>query len=123
VNCYSVSPHSFFYCFFQNCFSILFFNIELVDNYNCGFSHKTLWIATVFSHMFFFYEFFQKFICRFYFFNIELVENLALIFFSLKHCGLLRCVVTCFFSFFVCFLFCMIFFKIIFVDFIFLILS
>ena len=120
MNCYSVSSHSFFcYGFFQNCLSILFFNIEVVDNYNCGFSHKTLWIATVFPHLLFFFVF-QNFICRFYFFNIELVENLALLFFSLKYCGLLQCFLTCFvFVFF----FCMIFSKIIFVDFMFLILS
>jgi hypothetical protein len=89
-----VFPHIIFFCygFFQNCLSILFFNIELVDNYNYGFSHKTLWIATVFPHMLFFKILFIDFI----FFNIELVENLALLFFSLKHCGLLRCFLTLF---------------------------
>ena len=49
----------------------------------------------------FFYIFFQNCFCRFYFFNIEMIENLALYFFLLKHCGLLQCFPTCFFfSFF-----------------------
>jgi hypothetical protein len=34
-----------------------FFNIELVENYNCSFSYKTPWIAIVFLHMVFFYFF------------------------------------------------------------------
>ena len=70
----------FFYDFCQNYLSIFFFNIELVENYSCGFSHKTPWIATVFPHMVFFvfYDFFQNYICRFYFFNIKLVKNLTL---------------------------------------------
>jgi len=78
----------FFNDFFQNYLCQFYFvNIELVENYNYSFSHKTLWIATVFSYMvyffhfflfWFFYDFFQNFLCWFYFFNIELVENLAL---------------------------------------------
>ena len=93
MNCYSVSPHSFYY-FFSKLFVdfIFLIYIELVENYSYSFSHKILWIATVFPHMVFFCffkDFFQNCICRFYFFNIEMVENLALYFFSLKHCGLL----------------------------------
>jgi hypothetical protein len=84
---------------------ILFFNIELVENYNCSFSHKTLWIAIVFIYMglFFFYDFvflydfFQNYLCYFYFFYIKLVENLSLYFFSLKYCGLLQSFPTYFF--------------------------
>jgi len=96
VNCYSVFPHGFyvfFYDFFQNYFCrFYFFNIELVENYNCNFPHKTLWIAIVFSYMslffiFFFYDFcflydiFQNYLCCFYFFNIKLIENLTFYFF------------------------------------------
>jgi hypothetical protein len=65
--------------------------------------------------MIFFYDFFQNCLCYFYFFNIKLIENLASYFFSLKHCGLLQSFPTYFFV--------MNFFKIIFVNFIFLILS
>jgi len=75
-----------------------FFSQNIVDCYS------------VFPHVFF-YEFFQNFICRFYFFNIELVENLVLLFFCFKHYGLLRCVVTCFFSFFFVFSFLYDFFQ------------
>jgi hypothetical protein len=47
------------------------------------FFFKILWIATVFSPMdFLFYFFiFQNYICQFYIFNIELIENLVLYFF------------------------------------------
>jgi len=49
-----------------------------------------MWIATVFSQMVLvFYDFFQNYLYRFYFLNIELVENLALMFFPLKHFGFL----------------------------------
>ena len=54
-----------------------------------------MWIATMFPNMVFFYDFVQNFICQFYFFNMELVENLVLKFFSLKHCELLQCYPTC----------------------------
>jgi len=50
---------------------------------------------------------------RFYFFDIKLIENLALLFFSLKHRGLLQCFHTRFLFFL------MIFSKFIFVNFIF----
>jgi len=55
MDCYSVSPHDF-YVFFMIFFKIIFvdfifFNIELVENYNCSFSHKTLWIAVVFPYI------------------------------------------------------------------------
>ena len=105
MNCYSVSPHSFFcYGFFQNYFSILFFNIELVDNYNCGFSHKTLWIATVFPHMFFFLFFMNFSKILFFDFSFLISSWLRIqlcYFFSLKRCGLLRCFLTrLFFHFF-----------------------
>jgi len=71
---------------------------------HCSFHHKTMWIATVFPTWFFclFLVFFllfflKKFLCRF-FFNIELIKNLALLFFSLKHCELLQCFSMWFFS-------------------------
>jgi len=101
VDCYSVSPHDF-YIFLKLFLSIFFFNIELVDNYNCSFPHKTLWIVYSISlhesfFFFFFYNFFQNCLCCFYVFNIKLVENLALYFFSLKHCGLLQSFPTWFF--------------------------
>jgi hypothetical protein len=44
-----------------------------------------------------FFNFFPELFCWFYFFNIELVENLALYFFSLKHCGLLQYSIVWFF--------------------------
>jgi hypothetical protein len=57
----------------------------------CSFPHMLLWIATVLSLLFFptvlsfFFLFFpQNFLCQFYFFNIELVKNLALKFFFFK---------------------------------------
>jgi len=70
----------FFMIFFKIICQFYFFNIELVENYSYGFSHKTPWIAIMFPHMVFFvfYDFFQNYICRFYFFNIELVKNLTL---------------------------------------------
>jgi hypothetical protein len=72
-----------------------------------------LWIAVMFFHLVFLFYFFifQNYICRF-FFNIELIENLVLYFFSLKHCWLLQCFSAWFF-----------FSKIIFFLFYFLILS
>ena len=78
-------------CFFLKIIFVeFFFNIELVENYNCRFPHM------FFSKNFFFFFF--------YFFNMELVENLALYFFSLKHCELLQCFPTWFFfSFFIFF--------------------
>ena len=79
--------------------------------------------------MFFFcYDFFQNYLYRFYFFNIELVDNYNYnykktkscgentVAFLTKHCGLLQYLPTWFF-------FSYEFFKIIFFDFIFLILS
>jgi hypothetical protein len=43
---------------------------------HCSFPHKTLWIDIVSLHMVFFsYDFFQNYLCQFYFFNIEVVEN------------------------------------------------
>jgi len=108
VDCYSVSPHSFFcYNFFSNyLFQFYFFDIELFVNYNykslqirlnhvrkhCSFHHKTLWIATVFLTWFFpfflvfvcFFVFFSKIIYVDFFFNIEPINNLALLFFFYK---------------------------------------
>jgi len=88
----TVFPHMVFFSFFYDffCFPelslliLLFFNIELVENYNCRFPYETLLIATVFLCMVFFsfhffcYYFFQNFLCSFYFLNINLVKNLAL---------------------------------------------
>jgi len=92
-----------------------------VEKY-CSFHHKTLWIATVFPAWFFYpcffcvfilFYFFKNYLCWFYFFNIELIENLALYFFKKT-----LWIATMFSHM----IFFMIFFKIIFVDF-FLILS
>jgi len=95
-----VFPHMvfmFFYNFFQNYLcQFYFFNIELVENFNCSFPHKILWIAIVFPYMglflsffflwflFFYMIFFQNYFYCFYFFNIKLVENLTLYFFFFK---------------------------------------
>ena len=38
-----------------------------------------------------FFIFFPKIVSVDFFFNIELIKNLALYFFSLKHCELLQC--------------------------------
>ena len=87
--------------FFKIIFVDFFKNIELVKNYNynkaksygesivtfftkhsellqyfCSFPHKTLSIATTFFLMGFFS--FQDYLCWFFFFNVKLVENLAL---------------------------------------------
>ena len=43
--------------------------------------------------------FFKIIFFNFIFFNIELVENLVFLFFSLKHCGLLQCFPLWFFFF------------------------
>jgi len=78
-----------------------------------------------FPHGFFLfcYVFPSNCLCQFYFLNIELVKNCNYKFFLTKHYGLIQFFLTwVFFSFF-CVLFCNIFFKIIFIDFIFLILS
>jgi len=118
VNCCSVFPCDFFMIFFKIIFVDLFFNIELVNNYNynkaksyeesvvvflikhCGllqyfskwffilfywekrhsFPHKTLSIVATFFLMGFFPS---KIIFVSFFFNIKLVENLALYFFLL----------------------------------------
>jgi hypothetical protein len=121
-----VFPHMvfmFFYDFFQNYFFLFyFFNIELVENYNCSFPHKTLWIAIVFLYMglfsfsfsFFLFSymiFFQNYLCCFYFFNIKLIENLALYF---KKTNIVAC-----YSYSPPGFFCYDFFKIIFVNFFF----
>ena len=70
---------------------------------------------------FFCFYVFLNYLCRFYFFTIKLVENSALQFFSLKYCRLLQCFskqfLLCYSIFSTCF-----FSKIIFVEFIFLIL-
>ena len=124
MNCYNIFLHGFFFflIFFSKTIFIdfiffswlqillcsFFFLINTVDCYKVfpyGFC-----FATLFPHIFFF----QNYLCWF-FFNIELVENLALTF------------LTCFsfhffpklsFSFF-----CVFFSRIVFVDFIFLIWS
>jgi hypothetical protein len=81
--CYNVSPH----VFFLNYLCRFFFNIELVENSaltfpTCFFFH--FFFSFVFPKLsssfffFFFLFFFQNCFCWFYFFNMELVENLAL---------------------------------------------
>jgi len=133
VNCYNISPCDF--CFatvFLHMFffpklslSNSFFNIELVENSaltfpTCFFSisfHLFCFFfpKIVFFCFFNFCVFFQNCFCWFYFFNKELVENWALYFFSLKHCGLLQCFLTWFFFFH--FFMIVFFFRIVFVDF------
>ena len=93
-----LSTWSFFLIIFsKKKFSIFFFNIELFENYNymslqirlnhmgkhCSFHHKTLWIVTLFPTWFFFLFlcfviFFSKIVSINFFFNIELIKNLAL---------------------------------------------
>jgi len=59
---------------------------------HCNFTHKTLWIAIVFRHtgffpfflLFFCYEFFQNYLCRFYFLNWAGWEFSFIIFFFFK---------------------------------------
>ena len=51
----------------------------------------------MFFFLFFFYIFFKLFLLIFL--NIKLVENLAILFFSLKYCGLLQYFPTWFFFF------------------------
>ena len=90
VNCYNVSPHSF--CFaivfhhmfcFQNYFCQFVFNIKLVKNSALTFSTCFFHFFLLFSTKIVFFSlfscvFFQNYFCWFYFFNMELVENLAL---------------------------------------------
>jgi hypothetical protein len=94
--CYSVFPYVFFSKLsLSNFFLILsWLRITIVDFPTCFF-------PKIFSSFFLF--FFQNFFCWFYFFNMELVENLALYFFSLKHCELLQCFPTWFFFLFLFF--------------------
>ena len=79
---------SFFAIFFSKIilFDIIFlilswleFNFVIKLNHvgkHFSFPSKTLWIATISLHIvFFFLWFFQNYLCQFYLFNIELVEN------------------------------------------------
>ena len=107
LNCYNVSPHGFYVVF------MIFSKIIFVDfiflilswlkittivflTKHCGllqcFSTWVFFLLFLFFLFLFFYMiFFQNCLCCFYFFNIKLVENLALyFFFSLKHCRLLQ---------------------------------
>ena len=96
---------------------------------HCTFSHKTLWIARVsLNIVFFFLWFFQNYLCSFYFFNIELIENYNYKSLQIrlnhvgKHCSFHHktlWIATMFPTWFFCYFFS----KIVFVDFIFLILS
>jgi hypothetical protein len=114
--------------FFRNglCrFDFIFFILSWLRILLCRFFFKTLWIVTVFPHMIFvllqcFHTCFfkKKLYLSNFFFNIELVENLALTFPA--------CFSFHFFSFCFCFFFpklSLFFFRIVFVDFIFLIWS
>ena len=68
-------------CFFLNYLCRFFFNIELVENYNCRFSHMFFFslFFPKFSFFFIFFVFFFRIIfVDFIFFNMELVDNLAL---------------------------------------------
>jgi len=111
--------------FFQNDLCRFYFShFELVENFtslffsfkHCGllqrFSTWFLFCYSVFQHVFF-----SKLSLSNIFFNIELVENLALTFPT--------CFFSCFFLFFpkIIFFFFVFFSRIVFVDFIFLILS
>ena len=128
----TIFPHMFFFSFFCVFFFVMIFSkIIFVDfiflilswlEFSFVIFFKTLWVATVFPYMVFFYDFFQNFLCWFYFFNIELVENYnynkAKIMwekhysFPNKTLGLLQYLPTRFF-------FSYDFFKIVFVDFFF----
>ena len=77
MDCYNVSLFGFCFVtvfphvlFFKIIF-VNFFYIELVEN-------LTLTFPTCFFSPFFCYNFFKNYLCRFYFFNIKLIENLAL---------------------------------------------
>ena len=85
----------------------------------CSFHHKTLWIATVFPTWYFslflvfvLLFFFSKIVSDDFFFNIELIKNLVLIFFSLKHYELLQCFPMWFFYYFFQNYLCQFFFNI-----------
>ena len=111
---YDVSLHGLFFFFmnfflrffFQNGLCRFFFILSWLRIVLRSFFFKTLWIVIMFPHMVFVLLqcfpicFFFKLSLSYYFFNIDLVENLALTF------------STCFFSIF--------FRKIVFIFFIFL---
>jgi hypothetical protein len=131
MDCYNVSLYGFFFFIFMNFFfkiifvDFIFFHIELVENFvsfkkkHCGllqyFPTWFLFCYSVSSHVFF------KLSLLNFFYNIELVKNLALTFPTYFIFHLFSFFFLLFFpklsSFFI------IFFRIVFVDFIFLILS
>ena len=115
----------FLWFFLKLSLSILFFNIELVNNYSynmrgkhCSFPRKLLWIATVFFPHGFFMFFFSKFIfINFIFLILSWLRSTItsetkscgenIVAFHTKHCGLLQFFLTWFFSSFFCvFFFC-----------------
>jgi hypothetical protein len=130
-------------------FLILFFNIGLVKNYSYNmwekhynFPRKLQWIAIIVFRTRFFSSFFcvlffcnifsQNYLCQFYFFNIELVENYNYksLQIRLNHLGKHRSfhhktlwIATMFPTWFFSLFFLLFFSKIVFVDYIFLILS
>jgi hypothetical protein len=112
MNYYNVSLHGFLWIFF------FFFSKWSLSICFIIFKKKTLWIVTMFPHMFFFKIIFVEF-----YFNIKLVENSALIlpacfvfhFFSFSFAFFLQKLSSSFFFSF----FCVFFFKIVFIDFFF----
>ena len=113
MDCYSVSPTWFLFCcsvsqhiFLKNyLYRIYFFNIELTDNITFPHMFFLFFYFFFFSKLSFFtYIFFQNYFCWF-FFTIELVENLFFLFISLKHCSFPHVFFFCF-----CFLFLHVFF-------------
>jgi len=113
---YSVSPH----VVLKNYLCRLFFNIELLEN-------SALIFPTCFFLFFHFFIFFFQnclliFLCFFYFiFKYRAGWEFSFVVLKKKHCELLQCFPTWFFSFFYDF-FCF-FSRIVFVDSIFFILS
>ena len=93
VDCYSISPHGFCFAtvfphmFFSKLSLSIFFNIELIGNLaltfpTCFFFHFVLlFFHKIVFFFHFFWFFFQNCLYWFYFFNMELIENLALKFF------------------------------------------
>jgi hypothetical protein len=140
LQCFSTWFFVFLWFFLKLSLSILFFNIELVNNYSynmrgkhCSFPRKLLWIATVCFSTWFFYIFFSKIIfINFIFLILSWLKSTItsetkscgenIVAFHTKHCGLLQFFLIWFFSSFFCGFFLIIFFKNFFVDF-FLILS
>ena len=101
------------------CF-LLIFPIFFLTFVSFFFFQNSLLLFFCFFNFFCFYVFLKLSLLIFK--NIELIENLVSQFFKKKHCGLLQCFSHTVFVLLQCFPTCL-FFKIIFVEFIFSILS